>query len=62
MMMWITANVANIIIVLMIAVLAALAFRHVYKNRGSCSCGCGGSSKTGCGGCSSCHPKPDDKH
>ena len=50
MIAWIAANAATIIIVLVIAVLAALAFKHVWKNRGGCGCG------KSCNGCSACHP------
>lgn len=55
MISWIAANAATIIIILIIAVLAALALRHVYRNKGGCSCGC----KKSCGGCSTCHPEEE---
>lgn len=53
MLLWIQANLANILIcVLLIAVVAAIVYgRFRSRKRGESSCGCG------CAGCSKCSTK-----
>lgn len=50
MLAWLAANAATIIILMVIIVLAGLAFRYMHKHGGTCGGDCGG-----CGGsCSGC--------
>ena len=43
-------SVADIIVLLVLAVVLFFAIRAVIKKKGGCSCGCGGSCSCGCGG------------
>ncbi|HHY53288.1 MAG TPA: FeoB-associated Cys-rich membrane protein [Clostridiales bacterium] len=56
MLSWITANLANIIPLLLIAAAVVLVVRKMIKNKksGASSCGCGCS---GCAMSDTCHPK-----
>ncbi|HIX16518.1 MAG TPA: FeoB-associated Cys-rich membrane protein [Candidatus Hungatella pullicola] len=50
MIAWLAANGATIIISVILIILTGLAIRSIYRNRGTCSCGC---NCSGCGG--HCH-------
>ena len=52
MLAWISTNLINIVLVLLLALIVGLLVRYLLRQRGQ-GCACGGSCP-GCGSCASC--------
>jgi hypothetical protein len=59
---WLSANLASLLVGLVLLSVVALAARKLIRDhragRHACGCGCGscGGNCSGCAGCSACHP------
>ena len=59
MIAWLSANLANIIIIAILVVVVTLVIRGMIRDKkaGKSSCGCNCASCASCGSCGGCMPK-----
>ena len=56
MLLWLQANLVNIVILLVLAIIVFFIVRSMVLNKRAGRSSCGGSC-AGCAGCGSCHPQ-----
>ena len=58
MLTWLSANLINIVLIAVIALIVGLLLRGMIRDRKAGKSSCGGSCAScgACGGCGSCHP------
>ena len=59
MLTWLSANLINIVLIAVIALIVGLLLRGMVRDKKAGKSSCGGSCAScgACGGCGSCHPR-----
>ncbi|MBR0200088.1 MAG: FeoB-associated Cys-rich membrane protein [Oscillospiraceae bacterium] len=59
MLTWLSANLINIVLIAVIALIVGLLLRGMIRDKKAGKSSCGGSCAScgACGGCGSCHPR-----